>query len=276
MHIYERTLNIWGRFFARPRCRPLNNLLVRLGCRGLGIGNFGATEKVEENFFRSIVARKLSTRPTSIVFDVGANDGHYSKMVRRFLPTATIHAFEPHPATFLRLTKNTDRMEIECHRFGLGAFNGRATLWDYANCPTGSEHATLYPATVEHMTGASFQPLPIELRTLDTVSQELGITYIDFLKLDIEGNELSCLSGAERLLKAKSVGMIQFEFNSMNLDARVTMTEFFKLLAGYRLWRLLPKGMIELRRSDPLLCNLFGYQNIAALPINREAPALGS
>jgi len=44
----------------------------------------------------------------------------------------------------------------------------------------------------------------VEVRRLDDVLEKLGITQVDFIKLDVEGAELSVLRGAVKLLHGKS------------------------------------------------------------------------
>ena len=46
-----------------------------------------------------------------------------------------IVAFEPHPATYQRLVKNVDGMDIKTYSIGVGASDGSQYLYDYAdNC----------------------------------------------------------------------------------------------------------------------------------------------
>ncbi|HWZ03610.1 MAG TPA: FkbM family methyltransferase, partial [Mucilaginibacter sp.] len=64
------------------------------------------------------------------------------------------------------------------------------------------------------------------------------------LKLDIEGNELNALKGAEKMLKSKSVKSIQFEFGTCNIDSRTYFRDFWFLLnQDYNIFRVVKDGL---------------------------------
>ena len=47
--------------------------------------------------------------------------------------------------------------------------------------------------------------VPVKTETLDNICAKLGITAIDFLKIDVEGFEKEVLAGASNLLKNNSI-----------------------------------------------------------------------
>ena len=132
--------------------------------------------------------------PERQAIDVGANIGRYTLPLSR--RAAHVHAFEPHPrlAAVLRAT-----------------FPSRATIYEAAASDRNGMtqlHAPLVDgredqgiASVE--TGAfddtfegSFGSLDVRALTLDSLSD----CNIGFIKIDVEGHELSVLQGAEKLL----------------------------------------------------------------------------
>jgi 3-dehydroquinate dehydratase len=48
----------------------------------------------------------------------------------------------------------------------------------------------------------------IEVDTLDNILEELGVTRVDFIKMDIEGAEIQALEGMERTLKENDVRLV--------------------------------------------------------------------
>src|SRR6188508_1270833 len=51
------------------------------------------------------IDRRLTQTPITVIFDVGANRGQSALRFRRWFPSATLHCFEPVPATFAHLQK---------------------------------------------------------------------------------------------------------------------------------------------------------------------------
>jgi len=132
--------------------------------------------------------------PERQAIDVGANIGRYTLPLSR--RAAHVHAFEPHPrlAAVLRAT-----------------FPSRATIYEAAASDRNGMTQLHIPlvdgredqgiASVE--TGAfddtfegSFGSLDVRTLTLDSLSD----CNIGFIKIDVEGHEMSVLQGAEKLL----------------------------------------------------------------------------
>lgn len=103
--------------------------------------------------------------------------------------------------------------------------------------------------------------LLIKVERLDDFAKTENIDFIDFLKIDAEGNELNILKGARRLLANKSIRCIQFEFGKINLYSKAFLKDFRKELKEYQLFRLLPHGLYKLPQNA-IYCELFAYQNI--------------
>jgi FkbM family methyltransferase len=257
----EKILDFWGRSFARARFAKINGFLFQLGARGLGIHNY--PESGEEWFVKTLAA---NARDTScfVVFDVGANRGVYATLLRRSFPTAVIHCFEPHPRTFEILKSSTTELNLILHNFGLSHQSEELNLHDHAG-HTDGEHATLYADVFESLNQTAYDSVRIALKTVDQFCSEEGVARVDFLKIDIEGHEIHCLRGAKEMIAAGRIDIAQFEFNKMNLCSRTFMTDFFDVLEGFQLYRLLPGSLLPLRRSDTLKTNLFEYQNVIAI-----------
>ena len=84
----------------------------------------------------------------------------------------------------------------------------------------------------------------VSVNTLDGFCKKNNISTIDFLKIDVEGNEYKVLLGAQKMIKAGKISFIQFEFGGTDIDARIFFFDFFKLLSGnYNLYRILKNGL---------------------------------
>ena len=104
----------------------------------------------------------------------------------------------------------------------------------------------------------------ISLNSIDDYCLMNGITTIDFLKIDTEGNELNVLKGAQRMLTSNSINIIQFEFNEMNIISRVFLKDFYTILRGYEFYRLNTNELLPLGNYKSIN-EIFQFQNIIAI-----------
>lgn len=89
----------------------------------------------------------------------------------------------------------------------------------------------------------------IMIDTLDHYCEVNNIETIDFLKMDIEGNELKALNGAKKLLAEKRIKNIQIEFGGCNIDSRTYFRDFWNLLnENFKVYRILQDGLREIPR----------------------------
>ena len=83
-------------------------------------------------------------------------------------------------------------------------------------------------------------------KTLDGFCAEHDIQEIGYLKIDVEGHELSVLRGAQGMLSKKRVRFVQFEFGEANIDSRTFMRDFFELLgADFEFYRIVSDGLYK-------------------------------
>lgn len=257
-------ISIYRWIFARQQFQKINLALFHLSLRGLGVLNYENDKVSGEKYLIKEILPSFILKKNPVFIDVGANVGNYTMALLDTFPNAIIHAFEPHPRNFSALKVNASSSKIQCHNMAVGEMRGELMLYDRADCD-GSAHATLHKAVISEIHKKNIVELSVTVDTLDEFCAENNITEIDFIKIDTEGNELSVLNGAKRLLENKSIQCIHFEFNEMNIVSRTFFRDFRKLLQNFDLYRLLPNGMLLLS-SSPLLTELFAYQNIIALP----------
>ena len=110
-------------------------------------------------------------RPTTIV-DIGANIGVFSVLCSVLFPSSQVHAYEPNPAAFSWLEKNTVGLRVSAHRCAVAETNGRL-LFDSSR-----------DSTLGQLTPAG--ELSVEVIGADCVAEGKAI---DLLKIDCEGGE---------------------------------------------------------------------------------------
>ena len=234
--------------------------------KGMGIGNSITLYASGEETIIKQIFKKYDIKT---VFDVGANFGNYSIMIKEKFPHTIIYAFEPHPKSFSILKTNTSKYEnLFIYNVAIGnPVNGAETikLYDYSN-NDGSEHASVLPDTFLYSWNTTdIIAHEVELISLNDFCGTNNITEIDFLKIDTEGFELDVLKGIQEMLDKNSVKFIQFEFNAMNAG-RVFFLDFWKLLSkNFYLYRLFPNGLYKIETYDPMFLEIFHFQNYIAV-----------
>jgi FkbM family methyltransferase len=137
-------------------------------------------------------------RPGMTVLDIGAHQGLYTLLAsRRVRPSGRVFSFEPSPrerrALRLNLAINfCDNVAVQS--LALGSEETTADLYVVDEYNTG--YNSLKPPRVAQATRA----VPVKIGTLDHWLGEKKIDRVDFIKLDVEGAELSVLKGASKSL----------------------------------------------------------------------------
>jgi FkbM family methyltransferase len=241
-------------FVRGSRLQQLWSRLNTLAIFGMNYGGGGCVESSGEEWVLSnVVARACEGMTEPIVFDVGANIGDYSMLVRRHLPSALIYAFEPAEPVYRQLTQNLNaRGDVKAKSYNIGFSDAEKDVELYSYAIEGREISLLasldrrLPTQVLETRISSSER--IQTKTIDGFCADNAIDRIDFLKLDVEGHELAILRGAGRLLASGAISMIQFEFGPANIYSRTYFYDFWSLLSGdYDLYRIIPRGMVPIR-----------------------------
>lgn len=259
-------LRAYAALFARPAARRLNYFLFDCATRGLGIMNYHSlSASGEAHLIRKFLPRRLSATP--VIFDVGANIGDYTALLRNQFPGAQIHAFEPNPEAFAQLKAQQSDSTL-CLPIGFSNARGQVDLFQ-ASGTASSQHASVYRDVIGTLHAQTARAIPVQMETLDDYLAERKLERVDFLKIDTEGNELAVLHGARRALAERRIGIIQFEFNDMNLVSRCFLRDFRAVVPHHKFFRLVRSGLLKIPQT-PLRSELFAFQNIVALPESEQ------
>ena len=265
-NLIRRFAYFFAMMFATPKMANFHYFLLKTSLRGIGVMNYYDLVVSGENFFVTNILPRFVQSAKPVFFDVGANRGEYSLMLASKFPQAQIFAFEPHPRNFEFLGQ-AKIQNLLPQQLALSNIVGQFTLYDHEDSDW-SWDASLYKDVISEILHRNSVSYTVQVATLDSFTQSLDINFIDFLKIDVEGSELAVLQGAPSLLEKNQIGVIQFEFNEMNIISRSFFYDFRKILHNYALFRLLPKGLLSIPES-PLLTELFGFQNIVAVHKNK-------
>ena len=142
--------------------------------------------------------------PDSTVLDVGANIGFWSiPLANHLRGRGCLHAFEPVPANFKRLSENVRGNTLEdtahLHEIGLSDQNGSLQISLREDFADGAEtgNATIVVDSYDLL----FECKQIRVDRLDDIFDSLGISRLDFIKVDIEGHEDKFLAGAGNVIR---------------------------------------------------------------------------
>lgn len=152
-------------------------------------------------------------RSIDTIFDVGANVGNAATEYLRGFPTATVQAFEPHPATFSRLEgRAAERLLV--NNLALGEQAGTVTLHEYGEEGGAAlRNSLVHDARSAVQFGYTSREVRVASTTLDLFCAERRIERIGLLKLDVEGFELQVLKGGSRMLW--NTDFVYLEFNDI-------------------------------------------------------------
>ena len=139
-----------------------------------------------------------TANPRPVIVDGGSNIGVSILYFKRLYPNARIIGFEPDPAIFRMLSENIERnhlADVELFELGLGDKEGTTTF--------------LADNSASGQFGAGENSIDVRVARLSKYIEG----PVDFLKLNIEGQELPVLQELETSGKLESVRELVFEYH---------------------------------------------------------------
>lgn len=131
------------------------------------------------------------TRQEKVILDAGANIGLFS-LYALSTGTASVIAFEPSPGNAKCLLANLDSY-LKAGRLQLvpkGVWSEEATLrFSTSNTNNPGGHHISEDGEIE-----------VSVTSIDQVVRELGVSHLDYIKMDVEGAELKALEGARETI----------------------------------------------------------------------------
>lgn len=187
MNVTKQFLALGNRLFVDAY--PLYRLLYRV--------YKGISDREERTYLRDAVRSGMT------VVDIGAGIGTYTRLLSRLVGTGgSVYAFEPSPINYARLETSSAGLEnVSTIQAAVGDRTGTAGLYlsDLAN--------------VDHRTYDSKEGR----RRIDISVVRLDDYFppgqrIDFIKIDVQGYELSVLRGAQRVFRENPGVRLLMEF----------------------------------------------------------------
>ncbi len=211
--------------FRHSRVNGLDLLVRADEDLGHDIYFFGEYEPGESAFITQNV------RPDDICVDVGANIGFYTLLLARNAQKGLVHAFEPVSLNYHLLTVNVLTNNL-----------GNVTL---NNCAIGDHNADIdfyvaqdggFSSAVDTGRKQIVDKAQVKMITLDSYCSQVGLSRIDFLKIDVEGGEPGSIRGAHELLSdARKPRLLMLElYEPMLQRFGSTINEVVRQMRNYR------------------------------------------
>ena len=195
------------------------------------------------------IAHRMPTFDCRVVLDVGANIGQTVRVFKYVYPNAEIHAFEPDPENFERLSRSCSQLQrVSVYQLAMGRVAGFGTLYR-------SEKDTMHSLVCHDRLISRGEGVRVPVTTLDEFCFQHNVSHIDYLKIDTEGLDLDVVAGAKRILEADVVRMIEVECGMYRGNERhVYYESFIKMLEplGYLLFGIYDQ-MHEWTKEHPNL-----------------------
>jgi FkbM family methyltransferase len=193
------------------------NLIVPLPIKSLEVCYIALRDSVDFDAFREICIEdhynSSQIKKGMVIIDIGAHIGTFTLSANKKTgEQGKVIAVEPEQNNFAQLTKNLEINKIKNVipiNLALSDFNGKGDFF----ISKGSGCHSIFPREGENI----INKIQIDIKTLDTLLEELNIKRVDLLKIDAEEAELKILKGAEKtLLKNSQMKIVIAAYHSPN------------------------------------------------------------
>ncbi len=170
----------------RAICRLSKDLQIVIRPKDVDVATLSHEPEIREIF---------NLKPGDVVMDVGAHIGSYTVRAARMVGReGLVISLEPDPENFRLLMLNIKLNNINnviVLPYAVSDKNGKIIL-----------HRSLEPGwhSIVRVPDRHIGDVEVHCTTLDTIVNRLGLRKIDWLKIDVEGAEVSVLRGARRAL----------------------------------------------------------------------------
>jgi FkbM family methyltransferase len=259
-------MSLW-RSTLRARVKPLvyrfrSQFLYRLASFYVN-----AVDNDHDNDFRTNGEEAFAharLRGAKVAFDVGAAKGGWTEIALAADPEVVVHCFEPTSRRFEILKNRNFGERVVLNQLGLGDTPAKTEIFYGASGGSNS----VFPQRYDGRQYSDSDVETITISTIDTYCRERGIEYVDFVKMDIEGYEMAAIRGAEQMLRAGKIGVIQFEYSYVFLDAGTSLMQLMKYVRevnpAYHFHKIYPDGTRHVANYEHTLDN-FKTQNWALI-----------
>lgn len=252
--------------------RKLRSLALRIFLYSENNGNTNFQLNGEELFVDNLMKylQESCSKEKVVLFDIGANVGNYTQLLlsksSQVKARAEVHVFEPTYSCFEELqTRFSGLNSVLLNNKAVSNNDGTTKIY-YNKQKSGL--ASLHRRNLNSYSIVLDQSELVETIRLDNYISENCVNHIHFLKIDIEGHELTAFEGFGSYFDSNFLDFIQFEYGGANLDSHSSLMELYELFekAGFVIAKVMPNGL-EIRPYQHWMDN-FQYANYVAISRN--------
>jgi len=175
-----------------------------------------------------------NAQPDWVYIDCGANIGYYSILFSQLSPEGQVHAVEP-TSTAAMLEKNIAHNQCKnvlVHRYAMGQFSGRRV------------------DKIFRIWGGAPEEREYDFITLDQFVDQLRLSRLDCVKIDVDSFDFEVLMGGEKTLECFDPWLVVELNHALGVRGYSNMAALSWLLdRGYRQCLVLDYDNFILRRS---------------------------
>lgn len=199
-----------------------------------------------------------------VIYDVGANAG----LMTLFFARATgrdgrVVAFEPDPDAYVRLCRNLELNKftwVQPLKIALGSVRGTADLLIPSYSATVSTLSPEHALSWEKERGEEFTTAcRVQVETMDSVVESLGLPPPSFIKIDVESYELEVLKGGlETIRKCSPALFVEVHGHMVPSGNQFVATILeFVLQLGYHVQHIETQRVVSSPEVDFLKGHIF-------------------
>lgn len=196
--------------------------------------------KSHEPVSTKLISKLLKKGMTCL--DIGGNIGYYVLLENKILNgEGKIIAIEPSPDNFKQLMRNLELQKtkiVDAYNLAAGNKDGNLKFLIYEDA---SNSCMIIPEGQESRWPGQIIEVPV--RKMDNFLEKLGVTKIDFIRMDVEGYEKHVLEGLKNTIK-KSKPVIYVEVH-VNIMGKENTKKFLRDLEsyGYNVTHYIPRDI---------------------------------
>ena len=183
----------------------------------LGIASELMMFKTHEPLTTNLLSKEL--KKDMVCLDVGGNIGYYTLLESNIVGSGgKVIAIEPSPPNFQRLKKNLeiqDTENVDAYNFAAGDVDGSINFLVY------QESNGSFTIPDGETTDLPGELIKVKAKRLDTFLDELKISNVDFVRMDVEGYEFHIIEGMKNTIE-KFKPMFQIEVHTTLLGKEET------------------------------------------------------